>query len=191
MRADERGDAALTRYTRVAIWFHWVIAALVLFNLSSGLLHDYLPKGLPLIPWHKAVGISVLFLSVARLAWRLTHRPPPLPAMPRWQTGAAHGLHWLFYLLIILMPLSGWVFSSAALQRRLLTFFGLFDIPYLPLPQTPHGGDKAYMFHVYAGWIMAALVLVHIAAALRHHFLDRDRTLARMAPGMEPRASDR
>lgn len=173
----------LDRYTRVAIWLHWIIAALVLYNLTSGLLADYLPKGLPWIPWHKASGISILFLSVVRLAWRLTHRPPPLPAMPRWQVGAAHALHWLFYALIILMPLSGWVFSSAAEKRRPLTFFNLFDIPYLPIAQSPHGGDKAFAFHTYAGWIMAALVVVHIAAALKHHFVDRDRTLARMLPG--------
>lgn len=178
--------AALSRYTRVAIWLHWMVAALVLYNLLSGLFADFLPAGLPLIAWHKASGITILFLGVARLGWRLSHRPPPLPPMPRWQTGAAHALHWLFYALIILMPLSGWVFSSAAEKRWPLTFFGLFDIPYLPLAQTPHGGDRAFTFHSYAGYAMAALVVVHVAAALKHHFVDRDRTLARMLPGAEP-----
>ncbi|WP_156679576.1 cytochrome b [Sphingomonas profundi] len=186
MARDERAAPGQGRYTRVAIWLHWIIAALVLFNLLSGLLHDYAPKGLPLIPWHKGIGIAVLFLSLARLGWRLAHRPPPLPPMPRWQVGTAHALHWLFYLLIVLMPLSGWVFSSTAVTRRPLTFLGLFDIPYLPLPQSPDGGAPAHTFHVYAGWIMAALVALHIAAALKHHFVDRDRTLARMLPGAEP-----
>ena len=181
MRGGER-----TRYTTVAIWLHWLIAVLVLYNLTSGLLADSAPKWLNLFAWHKASGISILFLSLARLVWRLTHRPPPLPAMPRWQVGAAHALHWTFYALIILMPLSGWFFSSAAEKRRPLTFFDLFDIPYLPVAQSAHGGDTAFAFHEYAGWIMAALVIVHIAAALKHHFVDRDRTLVRMMPGAEP-----
>ena len=188
MAWDEPAGGGLTRYTRVAIWLHWIIAVFVIYNLASGLLVDLVPKGVPVFAWHKAAGITVLFLSVARLAWRLTHRPPPLPAMPGWQIGAAHALHWLFYALIILMPLSGWIFSSAAEKRWPLTFFGLFNIPYLPIAQSPHGGDKAAAFHTYAGYIMAALVVVHIAAALKHHYFERDRTLARMLPGAEPAA---
>ncbi len=187
MQGDEPVSRDTAHYTRVAIWLHWIIAALVLFNLLSGIGHDWAPKGLPLIPWHKAVGILVLFLSLARLAWRLTHRPPPLPVMPRWQVGVAHGLHWLFYLLIIAMPLSGWWFSSAGVKLRPLTFFNLFDIPYLPVTRGPEAGAPFHAFHEYAGWIMAALVVLHIAAALKHHFVDRDRTLARMLPGAEPR----
>jgi cytochrome b561 len=175
-----------TRYTRVAIWLHWLIAVLVLYNLTSGLLVDVTPEWLHLFGWHKAAGISILFLSFARLAWRLTHRPPPLPAMPRWQIGAAHALHWTFYALIILMPLSGWIASSASEKRYPLTFFGLFDLPYLPVAQGKHNADLPFAFHTYAGYTMAALALVHIAAALKHHFVDRDRTLVRMMPGVEP-----
>ncbi|MET0271122.1 MAG: cytochrome b [Sphingomonas sp.] len=183
------GAATRDRYTLVAIWLHWVIAALVLWNLAGGIGQAFLPEAAAELLWsgHKAIGISVLFLSVARLAWRLGHRPPPLPAMPRWQAVSAHALHWSFYLLIILMPLSGWVFSSAAEKRRPLNFFGLFDIPYLPVAQGPDAGAVPHGFHVYAGWTMAALVVLHIAAALKHHFVDRDRTLARMLPVAEPK----
>ncbi|TVV75289.1 cytochrome b [Sphingomonas solaris] len=185
MARAERGD----RYTRVAIWLHWVIAAFVLYNLTGGIYGSFLPETAPnpLFSGHKALGITILFLSLARLAWRLTHRPPPLPAMPRWQAGSAHALHWLFYVLIILMPLSGWIFSSAGMKRWPLNWFGLFDIPYLPIAQSVTGGAPAFTFHVYAGWIMAGLVMLHIAAALKHHLVDRDRTLARMLPGAEPR----
>lgn len=184
------GGAAGDRYTRVAIAFHWIIAALVLWNLAGGLGGYVLPEGVSGVFWsgHKAVGICVLFLSIARLAWRLGHRPPPLPAMPRWQVATAHATHWLFYALIILMPLSGWVFTSASLKRGPISVFGLFDIPYLPIAQGAQAGAVPHGFHVYAGWFLAALAALHIAAALKHQFVDKDLTLARMMPGAAPKS---
>ncbi len=184
------GAATGDRYTRVAIAFHWIIAALVLWNLMGGLGGDILPKSLSGFFWsgHKAIGIAVLFLSIARLAWRLGHRPPPLPAMPRWQVVVGHITHWLFYALIILMPLSGWLFTSASMKRQPISVFGLFDIPFLPVAQGPQAGAVPHAFHEYAGWLLAALAALHIAAALKHHFVDRDRTLARILPGEEPKS---
>lgn len=184
------GDGAATRgdrhYSHGAIAFHWTIAALVILNFVLIFGHEWADWAS--VPTHKAIGITILVLSVGRLAWRLTHRPPPLPPMKAWEVGAAHALHWLFYLLIIAIPLSGWWMSSASAKPRPLTWFGLFDIPYLPVTRGPDGaGAIASGFHEYAGLLLLALILLHVAAALRHHYILRDTVLARMAPGVRPR----
>lgn len=182
--ADHRG---FRRYTTGAIWFHWTIGLLVIANLVIGVLHESLLKGT--IPLHKSIGMTVLVLSIARLGWRLAHPAPPLPDdIPHWQKLAAHVSHWAFYFFIIALPLTGWVFSSAAEKRRPLTFFDLFDIPYLPVRQGPHLGDLPHDAHVVMGWTLLALVALHVGAALKHHFVDRDAVLARMAPVVEPPA---
>src|SRR5215469_4189815 len=96
----------LTRYSHVAIALHWTIAVLIIVNLTIGLLHESLLPGT--IPLHKSIGMLVLILSVIRLGWRFTHRPPPLPVtVKRWEKGLAHAVHWLLYALMILIPLSG------------------------------------------------------------------------------------
>lgn len=167
-------------YSRVAIWLHWIIGLAVIINIALALAGG-------MMPWHKALGITILVLSVARLAWRLGHRPPPLPAtVGRWAKGAAHALHWTFYLLILLLPLTGWIISSGAAQRRPLTWFGLFDIPYLPVSQGGAVYDAAHGFHEPAGLAMIALILLHFAAAFKHHIFDRDTVLHRMLPVVTP-----
>jgi cytochrome b561 len=173
-------------YNRGAIFLHWTIAWLVLFNVLVGTTHESLSRPLMglLMGWHKAVGITILVLSVARLAWRLMHRPPALPPMPRWQVGAAHALHWLFYFLIIAMPLSGWWMSSAGEKRQAIDFFGLFDVPFLPVTRGAAGAGEAFHeFHEIFGWALVPLLLLHIGAALWHHFANRDTVLVRMLPG--------
>lgn len=171
------------RYTSGAIAFHWTIGLLIIANLAIGLLHDSLLKGT--IPLHKSIGILVLALSIARLGWRLAHPAPPLPAdVPGWQRAAAKISHWGFYVFMIMLPLSGWIFSSAAEQRRPLTFFTLFDVPYLPVAQSKSIGDPWHQGHVLAGYALIALLVLHVAAALKHHFVDRDSVLARMMPGV-------
>jgi len=175
----------LTRYTRVAIVLHWTIAALVVVNLTIGLLHDSLLQGA--IPLHKSIGMLVLMLSVVRLLWRFTHRPPPLPAtVKRWEKGLAHAVHWLFYALMILIPLSGWVFTSASPKRHPLEFFGLFPLPMFPVTQDKEVSHMVAERHEQLAWLMIALILVHVGAALKHRFIDRDRTLDRMLPGAGP-----
>jgi cytochrome b561 len=181
--------AADRRYSSGAIAFHWTIAGLVIFNLLVGLLHDAVPPVRALMPAHKAVGITVLALSVLRVAWRLAHRPPPLPADVRgWERGAAHAMHWLLYLLIIVMPLTGWAMSGGA-KPHPFTWLGL-PVPLLPV--SDGAADGAWRAHVVLGWTMAGLVAIHIAAALRHHWLLRDAVLARMAPelAIPARAAD-
>ena len=170
------------RYSRVAIAFHWTIAALVIFNIAVGLGHDPFPALRALMPAHKAIGLTVLALTALRVTWRLAHRPPPLPAdTPGWERGAAHATHWTLYLLLVALPLSGWVMVSGPLGRRPLSWFGAFDMPYLPV--TSPAAESAAKAHGLLGWVMLALVLLHVAAALRHHLVLRDRVLARMLPG--------
>lgn len=175
------------RYDRSAIWFHWSIALLIVVNLAIGLLHESLLDGVKgVIPLHKSIGLLILALTLGRIAWRLTHRPPPHPAgMATWERIAAQGAHAALYALMLLLPLTGWAMVSRPLKRRPLDFFGLFDVPYLPVTQ--QAGAAARNAHGLLGWVLLALLVIHIAAALRHHFLLRDRVLARMLPGVRAR----
>ncbi len=169
------------RYSRGAIAFHWTIGLLVIANLLIGLFHDAMPSGWRVMPLHKAIGITVLALSIGRLAWRLSHRPPPLPpTAPLWERRTAQAVHWIFYAMMILVPLTGWIMVSGAEVRRPLDWFGLFPLPYLPVSGA--AGALGHEVHELLGLSMAGLVLIHIAAALRHHLIVRDSTLVRMLP---------
>ena len=174
--------AGLVRYTRVAIALHWTIATLIVANLTIGLLHDSLLKGA--IPLHKSIGMLVLLLGLVRLGWQIGHRPPPLPAsVKRWERRLSATVHWLFYALMILIPLSGWIFTSASLKRHPLIFFGIFPLPMFPVPQ-----DKAIAGvwadrHELMAYAMLALLLLHIAGVLKHRFVQHDHLLNRMSPG--------
>lgn len=169
------------RYSGVAIAFHWTIALLVIVNLVIGIGHDAIPALRALMGAHKAIGVTVLLLTAGRIAWRIAHRPPALPAgTPAWEKGVAHATHWTLYLLMIALPLSGWLMVSGPGPHRPFLWFGLFDIPTLPVgkPLADLGGTA----HGPLGWVMAALVVLHIGAALRHHLLLRDSVLVRIAP---------
>ena len=180
------GAADGQRYTRVAITLHWVIAAAIAFNLWLGLGHDALPRNWQVMPVHKAVGITILALTLVRIGWRSTH---PVPAPPRdipvWQQRAASATHVLFYVLLLAIPLTGWAMSSGP-NPRPLTWFGLVDIPYLPVSERV--GGLGHDAHGVLAWAMIALIVLHVAAALRHHFGLRDDVLARMIPFFGVRA---
>jgi cytochrome b561 len=171
------------RYGPVAITLHWFAAALILANLAFGL---YL-VGLPLSPqklkyfsYHKWIGVTVFVLSAARLLWRLTHPVPPLPAtMPPWERRAAHVSHALLYLLFFAAPLSGWLFSSAAGFQTV--YLGLLPIPDL-LAKNKEVAEVLRIAHHWINYTLAAVVTLHAAAALKHHFIDRDDVLVRMLP---------
>lgn len=169
------------RYSSVAIAFHWTIALLVIVNLVIGIGHDAIPALRALMGAHKAIGVTVLLLTAGRIAWRIAHRPPALPAgTAAWEKGVAHATHWTLYLLMIALPLSGWLMVSGPGPHRPFLWFGLFDIPTLPVgkPLADLGGTA----HGPLGWVMAALVVLHVGAALRHHLLLRDSVLVRIAP---------
>ena len=176
--------ARADRYAWGAIWLHWTIAVLVIVNLTLGLFHDSLFDGVRwVIPLHKSLGITILALTVVLIGWRVTHRPPPLPPeVGGWQRAAAKGAHALLYLLLVVLPLSGWAMVSAGDERRPLFWFGLFRLPWLPVSGAV--SEAADRTHLIAGYLMTALAVIHIAAALRHHFLLRNSVLARMAPGL-------
>lgn len=169
------------RYSRGAIFFHWTIALLIIINLWLGLGHDSLPKDWQVMPVHKAIGITVLMLTLARIAWRLARPAPPLPnSLQPWERAAANVSHFALYAFMLIMPLSGWAMVSGT-NRRPLEWFGQFDIPYLPVSDAIAG--IGHDVHELLGWGFVALIALHIAAALRHHFLLRDNVLVRMLPG--------
>jgi cytochrome b561 len=183
--------AGSSRYTAVAMILHWLIAAGVLGLIVMGYVmtrHDTpVMTKFQLFQLHKSVGITVLGLMLLRLFWRLGHRPPPLPeAMPALERRAAHGTHHLLYLLLFALPLTGWIYVSTAPLNIPTVLYGLIPWPHLPvLPERADKADIAVVaddIHSYGGWILAALVLLHAAAALRHHFMVRDDVLRRMLP---------
>ncbi|WP_338505080.1 cytochrome b [Sphingomonas kaistensis] len=163
------------RYTQTAAWLHWVMAALIIANLVIGLSDGAIGS----IRAHKAIGLTVLALALVRLAWRLAHRPPPLPAdtspAERRLAGVVHAI---LYGLMIAVPLAGWIMVSNASELRPLTWFGLFDLPFLQLDPAAYAPAKA--IHSALGIAFGLLVLGHIAAALRHQFVKRDHLLDRM-----------
>lgn len=173
----------MTRYTRTAIALHWLMALLVIGLLGVGTWMTGLkpsPTKIAVYTWHKWIGLTVLILTLVRLGWRLRHAPPPLPTgTPAWQRRAAAASHALLYALLIAMPLTGWLQNSAA--GFPLTWFGLFKVP--PLVDR---NKEAFAFwqetHEWLAWLLMALILLHIAAALKHHLIDRDEVLRRMLP---------
>ena len=179
--------SATPRYTGVAMLLHWLIALLIFGLFPLGLYMHGLPlsiEKLQLYSWHKWGGMTVLLLVAIRLAWRITHRPPSLPAgMPRWQVGAAHALHAVIYLFILAIPLSGWALSSAAGVQ--VVWFGVLPLPNLVAASKPLAHTLAEV-HEILNFTLAGLVFLHVAAALKHHLVDRDGVLLRMLPGGRP-----
>lgn len=167
------------RYNQVARLLHWLMAALVTGNILGGLLNDSVKDTVNLIPLHKSIGLTVLVLTIARIAWRFTWQAPPYPpAMEAWQIMAARGVQGAFYGLMLAMPLTGWVMASAG--KYPLTWFGLFDVPKLAVARDSALYLTSRQGHEVLGYLFAALVAVHVAAALRHHLILKDRVLERM-----------
>jgi cytochrome b561 len=171
------------RYTGVAIAFHWLMSLLILGNFCLGLYMADLPlsmQRLKLFNYHKWTGATILAIAALRLLWRLTHRPPPdLPA-PRWQIRAAHVTHWALYALFFAVPLAGWAYSSAS--GFPVVVFGVLPLPDF-VPKDKALAELLKELHESLAWVLFALVALHVAAAMKHTFLDRDGLLRRMAPG--------
>lgn len=169
----------MDRYNGVARALHWAMALLIILALVLGIGHDALPKDWAVIPIHKSIGLTVLALTLVRIVWRLAHPAPRLTMpMPRWESGVAHATHALFYIFMIVLPLSGWIMTSAG--TRPLNWFFLFDVPKLPVTKGDMIVDLAGEGHEVMGFIWAALILLHIGAALRHHVLLKDNVMRRM-----------
>jgi cytochrome b561 len=170
------------RYTRTAIVLHWVVAGLVLANFLLGPWMADLPlspEKLRLYGWHKGIGVTVFLLMLARLAWRRWHPAPPAVPMPEWQQRAARATHALLYVLLLLIPLSGWVYSSASGVQ--VVYLGLVPLPDL-VAQDRSLAAILKALHVTLSFALLALVFLHVGAALKHHFIDRDGVLARILP---------
>lgn len=171
------------RYGYVAQTLHWVVVALLIVQVTLGNIADSLPLGLEklaILARHKSFGITILGIAVIRLAWRYFNRPPPPPPMPRWQHVAANLNHWALYALLFAMPLSGWLMSSAS--NYPVSWFGLAQLPDFVAPDRELKDLFHELHHLFA-WFLYALVGLHLAAALKHQFVDRDGLLFRMLPG--------
>lgn len=168
-------------YTRTAIILHGLMALLIAGGFAIGLFMVELPLSplkLQLYSYHKWTGVSIAALLLLRIVWRGLHPPPPLPAgMPGWEASAAHASHLLLYLLMICVPLSGWLMSSA--KGVTTVYLGL-----LPLPNAVARDEALGFFlgtlHRILAYALIVLVALHVAAALKHHFIDRDGVLGRM-----------
>jgi cytochrome b561 len=172
------------RYTRTAMSLHWLIALMLFGMFGFGLYMVELPlspQKLKFYSYHKWAGVTVFLLVLARLAWRITHRPPALPAdMPGWQVTAAKAGHHLLYLLMVIVPLSGWLMSSA--KGFQTVWFGVLPLPDL-LAKDEALGEALLLTHRLLNWFFMLVVAGHVVAALKHHFIDRDGLLSRMLPG--------
>ena len=174
------------RYTSTAIALHWLIAAMILISVPLGLYMTSLklsPEKLKLYNWHKWAGVTIFMLMMIRCAWRVVYAPPPPPSpasTPAWQRQAARVTHFLLYALLIAIPLSGWLMSSA--KGFQTVYLGVIPLPDL-LDRHKELGELLEQVHRLLNYAMIAAVSVHTATALKHHFIDRDDVLRRMLPG--------
>lgn len=183
-------DAGTKRYSLTAIVLHWVLGLAILGIFAVGLYMTDLPFSptrLKLYNWHKWAGVTILALSVLRLVWRLTHRPPALPgkisaAMPAWQHWAHHGTHHALYALFFLVPLIGWAYSSAA--GFPIVVFGVLPLPDF-VPADKALAEMIKPLHELSAFALIGLAGLHIAAALKHQWVDRDGLINRMLPGRD------
>jgi cytochrome b561 len=175
----------LARYSRVAVWLHWIIAALILLNLLLGFFHEDFDKPVrsAMMGWHKSIGFSVIALTLVRVLWRLTHRPPAFDsAMKRWEVGLARLVHGLFYLLLLAIPLSGWLIVSTGERINPTSFYWLFDIGPLPVTAGKDVHEFAEETHELLGYAMLVLLALHVGGAVKHLLDGHRHLIGRMAP---------
>ncbi len=180
------------RYSSIAIWLHWILAILILGQIAGGLItEDIESKALKfeLVQWHKSFGMLVLVLSFFRLYWRFAHKPPAPPAA---MTGAEKMIvkitHVLFYVLMIGIPLFGWMVVSASPKDIDLTLFKIIPWPHLPfIPKGENSVEILKEVHEYLAFAMLGLLALHVLAALKHHYKDKDDVLTRMVTFMKPK----
>lgn len=185
------------RYTSIAIFLHWLIALLILGQIAGGLYINNLPSGaeggFELFQLHKSFGLTVLGLTLLRVLWRLVNPVPPLPeAMAFWEKLVARLTHLAFYGLMLAMPLSGWALVSSASRAVPTYYFGLFEVPRIPglqdLENQREVAGQIAEVHELLAFLALGLLVLHIAAALKHHYVDRDDVLSRMLPFLKVRS---
>ena len=169
------------RYPTLSIILHWLIALGIFVCFPLGLYMADLklsPTKLQLISYHKWLGVTIFALLVIRVLWRVTHTVPTLPnQMPKWQIAASHLTHVALYLLMMAIPVSGWLMSSA--KGFTTVYFGIFPLPDL-LEKNKEIADLLESTHALLNYVLLAFVVLHIAGALKHHFIDKDNLINRM-----------
>jgi cytochrome b561 len=181
----DNANPAGARYTRGAIAFHWTIAVLILLNFAAVWIAHRVPKAehQQIMDNHKAIGLTILALSVLRIVWRVSHPAPPfVETLRTWEAAAAKVVHALFYFLIIAIPLTGLAMVSAGSGGKPVSYFGLFGIPGLPFAADREKAGVFHEVHELFATLALALLALHVAAALKHHFVNQDGTLGRMIP---------
>ena len=177
-----------TRYTRTAMLLHWVVVVLLLGQFAFGWYLESIPRGIPergyFVNLHKSTGLLIGLVILVRIGWRLAHTPPPLSvSVPRWQRQAAAASHYLLYVLMLVMPVSGYLASN--FSKFGINFFNSVKL-------APWGSDDKLLYaifnqtHIVTSWLLLTLVLVHVLAALKHLLVDRDTVFLRMLPQRLP-----
>ena len=181
-----------TRYDAVAMTLHWVMAIAFFLMLGSGLALEFIetiPKSLAfsMIQWHKSLGLILLVAFFIRIGWRLFHRPPALPAsIKQLDKIAAKSGHWALYLMMIALPLSGWVMVSSSPYGLPTFIFGWFEWPHIPAIQgNDMVNDASKEAHEIMAWVFIGLIALHIAAVIKHFLIDRENLLKRMLPSKD------
>lgn len=182
----------LLRYNNVAVAIHWITAALLIAQVYVGFVFGDMsgPERGAWFTWHKTLGAAILLLSVARLGWRLANPPPPYPdAMPRWERIAGTWNHRLFYLVLLALPITGLATISAGKPAGTTDLIGGIPMPLIPgIPERV--GEGLGGMHELLVFATLALLALHVAAALKHQFVDRSRSAGRMPPFHAPRGED-
>ncbi len=186
------------RYARGAILLHWLLAVLFAFQLGLGWRMDGAagPQRFAVFQLHKSIGITILLLTFVRLAWRLRHRPPPFSdGLPKWQRAAARWTHRGFYVLLVGLPLSGWIIVSSSRTGIPTILYGLVPWPHLPglaelaTPTRARVNGAAELGHVALSYLTYGLIALHLLGALKHQWIDRDGEAGRMIPARPARLS--
>ncbi|HEU4654167.1 MAG TPA: cytochrome b [Steroidobacteraceae bacterium] len=171
------------RYGAISMLFHWIIVVLIIVQFLLANKEHHLPLGpakIAVLAQHKSIGITILLLALLRLVWRFFGAvPADPPRAPRWQALLAHGTHYLLYVLLFAIPLTGWLMSSA--RSFSVSWFGLITLPDLI---GPNKGTYSFLHetHEFLGNVLLYVAILHALAALKHHFIDRDNVLRRMLP---------
>lgn len=177
------------RYSHPAMLLHWLMAVLMLATLGVGLTFEDMPFSrakLELINYHKWAGITVLLLAALRLAWRLVRRPPPaLPSLNRWEHTLSAVVHWALYGIMFLLPLSGWIMSSA--KGFSVHYFGVIALPDLIAKQPKEVAEQLVELHELIAYAFIALFILHLLGAIKHQWIDKKPILYRMGLGRIPK----